>query len=67
MMIETMHMSIYYAFLALTFGGVVYVTRFPESHFPGKFDIWFGSHQIWHLFINASVYFTASVRFTLPL
>jgi len=32
-------------------GAVVYITRFPESFFPGKFDLLFASHQLWHLFI----------------
>jgi len=26
-----------------------YITHFPECCCPGKFDIWFHSHQIWHL------------------
>lgn len=34
-------------------GGVglfFYVTRLPESLFPGRFDIFGHSHQIWHIF-----------------
>lgn len=34
-------------------GGLVfYVTQFPESKFPGHFDFWLSSHQIWHFFVS---------------
>lgn len=34
-------------------GGVVfYVTQFPENKFPGHFDFWLSSHQIWHFFVS---------------
>lgn len=32
-------------------GVVVYVLRVPERWFPGRFDIWGHSHQIWHIFV----------------
>lgn len=32
-------------------GAFVFVTRVPESIWPGKFDIWWSSHQIWHLLV----------------
>jgi len=32
-------------------GAVVYVSRFPESRFPGRFDLLGASHQIWHLMV----------------
>lgn len=32
-------------------GAVFYITKFPESKYPGKFDIWFSSHQLWHTFV----------------
>ncbi|KAK6531819.1 hypothetical protein TWF694_002986 [Orbilia ellipsospora] len=32
-------------------GVVFYATRFPESRWPGKFDIWFSSHQIFHVLV----------------
>ncbi|EPS45444.1 hypothetical protein H072_563 [Dactylellina haptotyla CBS 200.50] len=41
---------IFEGFLLLT-GTVFYGTRFPESKWPGKFDIWFSSHQIFHVFV----------------
>ncbi|CZT53056.1 related to adiponectin receptor protein 1 [Rhynchosporium secalis] len=32
-------------------GAVVYAVRFPESSFPGNFDIWGSSHQIFHVLV----------------
>ncbi|OAL72376.1 hypothetical protein A7D00_3375 [Trichophyton violaceum] len=32
-------------------GVAFYVTRIPESLRPGKFDIWFNSHQIFHILV----------------
>eukprot|EP01066_Platyproteum_vivax_P021277 Platyproteum_vivax@DN9324_c0_g1_i1.p1 len=32
-------------------GGMLYACRFPEKYFPGTFDIWGSSHQIFHLFV----------------
>lgn len=28
-----------------------YASKFPEKLYPGKLDIWFHSHQLWHVFI----------------
>ncbi|KAF3923144.1 hypothetical protein ABW20_dc0107978 [Dactylellina cionopaga] len=43
----------YYVFegMLLITGSVFYGTRIPESRWPGKFDIWFSSHQIFHVFV----------------
>lgn len=30
-------------------GALLYATRTPERFFPGKFDIWFQSHQLFHM------------------
>ncbi|KNC78706.1 hypothetical protein SARC_08878 [Sphaeroforma arctica JP610] len=35
-------------------GAVFYVTKFPESRFPGRFQIWFSSHQLWHGMVVAA-------------
>jgi len=35
-------------------GVASYVLRFPERLFPGKFDIWLHSHQVFHMFIVAA-------------
>ncbi|KAL7063796.1 hypothetical protein AAHC03_04433 [Spirometra sp. Aus1] len=32
-------------------GAVIYAMRIPERLYPGKFDIWFQSHQIFHVFV----------------
>ncbi|XP_073178401.1 LOW QUALITY PROTEIN: adiponectin receptor protein 1-like [Lepidochelys kempii] len=34
-------------------GAVVYAARVPERFFPGKCDIWFHSHQIFHVLVVA--------------
>ncbi|XP_038237272.1 adiponectin receptor protein 2-like [Dermochelys coriacea] len=34
-------------------GAVVYAARVPERFFPGKCDIWFHSHQIFHVLVLA--------------
>ncbi|OAF65116.1 mPR alpha [Intoshia linei] len=43
------------AFLYI-FGAVIYALRFPERMYPGKFDIWFQSHQIFHVFVIAAAF-----------
>ncbi|XP_054984283.1 adiponectin receptor protein 1-like [Sorex araneus] len=35
-------------------GACLYVARIPERFFPGKFDIWFQSHQIFHVLVIAA-------------
>jgi adiponectin receptor len=37
-------------------GASLYAARIPERIFPGKFDIWFQSHQIFHVFVVAAAY-----------
>lgn len=32
-------------------GALIYSTRFPECVYPGRFDLWCSSHQLWHLFV----------------
>ncbi|KAK6512365.1 hypothetical protein TWF481_001253 [Arthrobotrys musiformis] len=41
--------------LLLAIGAAFYGTRFPESRWPGKFDIWFSSHQIFHVFVVLAI------------
>ena len=38
-------------------GGIIYITRFPEKKFPGKFDYFGSSHQIFHFAVVISAYF----------
>lgn len=37
-------------------GALIYAFRVPERIFPGKFDIWFQSHQIFHVFVLAAAF-----------
>ena len=38
-------------FLFYGVGVIFYVTQFPEKWYPGRFDYWGHSHQIWHVFV----------------
>jgi adiponectin receptor len=38
-------------------GGIIYITRFPEKKFPGKFDYFGSSHQIFHFAVVIAAYF----------
>ncbi|KAL6825591.1 mPR-typeG-protein-coupled receptor [Trichoderma sp. SZMC 28015] len=35
----------------LLLGALIYVTKFPESRYPGKFDIYGSSHQLFHILV----------------
>lgn len=35
-------------------GATIYATRFPERFYPGRFDVWFSSHQLWHVCVVAA-------------
>jgi len=37
-------------------GAVLYAVRVPERFFPGKLDIWFHSHQLFHCFVMAGAF-----------
>ncbi|KAG1665147.1 Adiponectin receptor protein [Nymphon striatum] len=37
-------------------GALLYALRVPERFIPGKCDIWFQSHQIFHLFVLAAAF-----------
>jgi adiponectin receptor len=43
--------------LAYAFGVIIYITRYPEKKWPGKFCIWGSSHQIWHFFVLLGIIF----------
>ncbi|KAK0703505.1 mPR-like GPCR protein [Lasiosphaeria miniovina] len=32
-------------------GSFLYATKFPESRYPGKFDVWGSSHQLFHIMV----------------
>lgn len=35
-------------------GTTLYALRIPERYFPGKCDIWWHSHQLFHVFVSAA-------------
>lgn len=37
-------------------GAVLYAARIPERFLPGKCDIWFQSHQIFHVLVIAAAF-----------
>ncbi|RCN47585.1 hypothetical protein ANCCAN_06359 [Ancylostoma caninum] len=47
-------------------GAAIYATRIPERWFPGKCDLWFQSHQLFHTFvvIAAFIHFHAITEMT---
>eukprot|EP00698_Gefionella_okellyi_P003259 TRINITY_DN1303_c0_g3_i1.p1 TRINITY_DN1303_c0_g3~~TRINITY_DN1303_c0_g3_i1.p1 ORF type:complete len:326 (-),score=44.20 TRINITY_DN1303_c0_g3_i1:212-1189(-) len=51
-------------FALYAIGIMFYVTKVPERWLPGRFDIWFHSHQWWHLFVMMApvVYYVISVQ-----
>lgn len=38
-------------------GCLIYINRFPEKYWPGRFCIWGSSHQIWHFMVFAGIVF----------
>lgn len=58
-------------FLMLLVGVIFYATRFPECCYPGRFDYYLSSHQLWHLFVFMAVVFhyenTLHIFSTIPL
>ncbi|KAG0080779.1 hypothetical protein BGZ93_011125 [Podila epicladia] len=43
--------------LAYLTGLLFYGHRFPEKQFPGLFDRWGHSHQVWHVAVVAGIYY----------
>eukprot|EP00164_Ancoracysta_twista_P007111 GFYU01010039.1.p1 GENE.GFYU01010039.1~~GFYU01010039.1.p1 ORF type:complete len:372 (+),score=68.01 GFYU01010039.1:135-1250(+) len=37
-------------------GGYINAKRIPERYYPGKFDYWFNSHQIFHICSGVAIY-----------
>eukprot|EP00049_Salpingoeca_infusionum_P026729 m.27569 g.27569 ORF g.27569 m.27569 type:complete len:598 (-) comp8943_c0_seq1:650-2443(-) len=37
-------------------GAAVFVLKVPERFFPGRFDYFFHSHQLWHIFVMSAAY-----------
>ena len=36
-----------------TVGGLLYLFKVPEQLAPGRFDLWFNSHQLFHVLVVA--------------
>ena len=43
-------------FLSFAGGALLYAMRIPEKWFPGYCDIWFQSHQIFHICVVAAAF-----------
>ncbi len=37
-------------------GAIIYAMRIPERFWPGRFDIFGASHQIWHVFVFTATF-----------
>ncbi|ELU03194.1 hypothetical protein CAPTEDRAFT_195586 [Capitella teleta] len=51
----SLHWLLLMAFLYIS-GAIIYAVRIPERIWPGKFDIWCQSHQIFHVFVVAAAF-----------
>ena len=49
-----MFMGVFKMMLCYAAGLVFYAAKIPERWFPGQFDYWLHSHQIWHVFVLAA-------------
>ena len=47
----------YFGGFCYIFGAILYINRFPEKYFPGTFDIYGASHQLFHLFVLGGIIF----------
>ncbi|CCW69968.1 unnamed protein product [Phytomonas sp. Hart1] len=47
-------MGLFMMMLLYGIGVFFYVFKLPEVFYPGKFDIYLSSHQIWHMFVLAA-------------
>ena len=51
--------------LSFSLSVAFYATRIPEKLFPGSFDVWFHSHQIFHVLVVCGSYF--HIRFVIAI
>eukprot|EP00744_Colponema_vietnamica_P013415 GILI01018797.1.p1 GENE.GILI01018797.1~~GILI01018797.1.p1 ORF type:complete len:386 (-),score=31.26 GILI01018797.1:373-1530(-) len=45
------YVGIVFIFINTLLATSIYASNFPERFAPGRFDLWFSSHQIWHSLI----------------
>ena len=58
--VDFSQIKIFYWFLGgvtYVLGGFIYIIRFPERKYPGKFDYIGSSHQLFHIAVVAAAYF----------
>ena len=55
--IETRFLFWYLGSITYFFGALLYLFRFPEKYFPGKFDLFGSSHQLLHVAVLIAVFF----------
>ena len=48
------HTGVALMFVLYALGVLFYVSKFPESRWPGRFDLVLHSHQIWHVCVGAA-------------
>eukprot|EP00735_Rhodelphis_limneticus_P003854 TRINITY_DN15383_c0_g1::TRINITY_DN15383_c0_g1_i1::g.22729::m.22729 TRINITY_DN15383_c0_g1::TRINITY_DN15383_c0_g1_i1::g.22729 ORF type:complete len:304 (-),score=41.27,sp/Q86V24/ADR2_HUMAN/31.50/7e-26,HlyIII/PF03006.15/1.1e-37,Tom5/PF10642.4/2.4e+03,Tom5/PF10642.4/0.68,YrhC/PF14143.1/0.37,YrhC/PF14143.1/2.1e+03 TRINITY_DN15383_c0_g1_i1:25-936(-) len=62
--LSSIRSALMFGFAAPTIGAFVYLSRCPERLKPGWFDIWFHSHQWWHVWaaLGAYVHINTCVR-----
>ncbi len=48
-------------YMLMQIGAILYACRFPERMFPGKFDLAFSSHQLFHVcvVVAAAIHYKA--------
>jgi adiponectin receptor len=66
--VEYLGLEVVKAFVFLGAGFLFYSAAWPErTSNSGRFDIWFSSHQFWHIFVFLAVYFfqTAFEKYTM--
>lgn len=47
---------LYLAMLSYLLGGILYIKRVPEKYFPGTFDYFGNSHQLFHILILPAIF-----------
>lgn len=64
MELYTNHGNLFYVLLLYLLGAIIYVFRVPERWYPGKFDLFMASHQLWHalVFAAAILHYKGSVN-----
>ncbi|KRZ67331.1 ADIPOR-like receptor [Trichinella papuae] len=55
-LMHSIYLLVIMAFFYIT-GALIYSCRVPERLMPGKFDTWFQSHQIFHVFVFIALVF----------